>query len=64
MFRYFDALCLLPLYMYPKTHTAYYTHTHTIQNGVNNLFILTQLDELHLNADSRDAYMMKILLFT
>ena len=21
MFRYVDALCLLPLYMYPKTHT-------------------------------------------
>ena len=27
MFRYVDALCLLPLYMYPKTHT--HTHTHT-----------------------------------
>ena len=26
MFRYVDALCLLPLTMYPKTHT--HTHTH------------------------------------
>ena len=29
MFRYVDALCLLPLTMYPKTHTHTHTHTHT-----------------------------------
>ena len=28
MFRYVDALCLLPLYMYTKTHTHTHTHTH------------------------------------
>jgi len=26
MFRYVDALCLLPLYMYPKTHTLPVNH--------------------------------------
>jgi len=26
MFRYVDALCLLPLYIYPKTHTARARH--------------------------------------
>ena len=29
MFIYVDALCLLPLTMYPKTHTHTHTHTHT-----------------------------------
>ena len=29
MFRYVDALCMLPLYMYPKTHIHTHTHTHT-----------------------------------
>ena len=26
LFRYVDALCLLPLYMYPKTHIARARH--------------------------------------
>jgi len=26
MFRYVDALCLLPLTMYPKTHTRVHAH--------------------------------------
>jgi len=36
MFRYVDALCLLPLYMYPKTnntHTETHTHIHTRVNA-------------------------------
>ena len=32
MFRHVDALCLLPLTMYPKTHT--HTHTHIYKNNI------------------------------
>ena len=36
MFRYVDASCLLPLCVYPKTHTHTNTHTHTHTNTHTN----------------------------
>jgi len=40
MFRYVDALYLLPLYMYPKTHAHAHTHIHThIHTIINTEYI-------------------------
>ena len=51
MFRYVDALCLLPLYMYPKTHIARARHLiyflYTFSQAANIVLCFKECLSLH-----------------